>query len=384
MGDKLINKMEFPFKETPEVYLEDSKVKFFNEFFDNNELEELLSLYMDSFYLRKSKFYNEFQEKYKEFMECLNEDPEFKDIIEDYFFSENMNEYEFEEDELYYESTSIEINSDIKNKVEDKYPVYIIFNNSTSWYSKLITKFTKGDYSHASLSLSGVDEMISFEGDPTENGLIVENFYEMLSRRKPEYIKINALMVTEEQYIKIAKLVKKFKQNAKQYKYNYKGIVTFHLKKVMNKVQKTSQLTWENTHFFCSQFVGWLVANISNIVDDVNVSPVGLSKKIENSSDTLTVFDGVVDDFNVNLVKDFEDLFRKQKRRIRKKLQPATKQLEIDNDAIDKMFLKESVEISSSSNRRITDMSKIIYGGYPDDDNNSKYNFSLNTLVMPK
>lgn len=238
----------------------------------------------------------------------------------------------------------------IKQKVKGLVPIYIVFNDSEAIVSKIINKFTKGDFSHTSLSLTGMDEIISFGAENKNNGIQVENIYEFYSNRNPKKIKIISFFVSEKDYEKISEVLLRFRNQFKKYKYSYRGLILFPF---LPSVPPSDGL-WKKNKFFCSQFLSWCLSNVTKAITDINISPNDLNRIIEESdiNETLVLYDGNVEDFNENLIHEFEDSLNINKEKINTKVKKKIKnkkEINITN------FFKES------DNDIISDLLNSIY-----------------------
>lgn len=377
MGDRL-RYMKFPFKKRPDEYLHDKKVFLLNEVLDHT-LEDVMALYMDSFYTQNEELYNEFQEKYNEFKSYLEnvEDEELVSEVQDYLLEENeTNEFEFPEGEVYLESTKINLDEFDFNEFKDKVPVYAIFTAGSSWYSKVIMKFSRGDYSHAGFSLDGPEEILSFDKGKKSDGLKLENLYEMISDRRPTYLNITALPVSKEVYEKLYRTVYKVKLKREKYKYDLKSVILF----PFTGVERFIDWTEENVTAFCSKFVAWIIDNVYGIIDNINITPSDLSDKVKDIDESFTVFEGTLDDFNLELFTDFERRFRDTKSSIERRVKNSIDKDDITfTDMAKEKLITES--FGAKEDRKIYSLTNIIYSGHPDDDMNTKYHRALNSIL---
>jgi hypothetical protein len=61
-----------------------------------------------------------------------------------------------------------------EKKIKDKVPIFFIFNGGNNVLSRSIMLFTQSNFSHVSLSTSGLDEIISFATTSQNFGLVVK------------------------------------------------------------------------------------------------------------------------------------------------------------------------------------------------------------------
>lgn len=132
---------------------------------------------------------------------------------------------------------------------------YIVLTHSGSVLSRVIKKITKSEYTHTSISFSkNLDSMYSFgrlyPRVPIFGGFVVEEinngFYTVF---KNTHCIVFEIEVTDAEYRKLNKSIKKYLKNKDKYKYNFIGLLTL----LFNY-----SFTRDN-HMFCSQFVDSLL-----------------------------------------------------------------------------------------------------------------------------
>ncbi|MGL5315012.1 MAG: hypothetical protein ACRC92_17295 [Peptostreptococcaceae bacterium] len=182
------------------------------------------------------------------------------------------------------------------------YPIYVIFSNSEYVLSKAIRFFTRSEFSHVSISTRGLSELVSFGHTSRNRGLVLENIYEFIEIRKPESIRIQALLVDQNTYIKINKNIERFRRSISKYDYSYSDLIKYPLlpKKVVPNTDKVD--------FFCSQYVSWLLTNINDmdgkpVIDNINISPARLLSRLNK---TITVYSGKAEHFSMDVLERFE------------------------------------------------------------------------------
>ncbi len=133
--------------------------------------------------------------------------------------------------------------------------IYIILSYSGTMPSKIIKVFTRYNYSHVSIALKkDVKVMYSFGRkelhNPFNGGFIYENkngeFYKKFNKTKCTILELD---VSDNQYRKIVKLLKKYKKNIDIYRYDIIGLVL----KIFNINYK------RENYSVCSEFVGHLL-----------------------------------------------------------------------------------------------------------------------------
>jgi hypothetical protein len=288
--------------------------------------------------------------------------------------SEVIFDNSYYEGELIKETYDFNNSDDLKRKTSGLIPVYIIFNNSGALISKIITKFTKGDFSHSSLSLTGMDEIISFGDGNKNNGIQVENIYEFYSSRSPERLKVVAFFVSERDYEKIYEVLARFRKQFKKYRYSYKGLILFPF---LPSVPPHNSL-WEKDKFFCSQFLSWCLGNITKAITDVNISPNDLNKIIDESEvmNTLVLFDGKTEDFDEEMIYKFEKSLDINKNKLNKKVKrniDSKKEINMTN------FFKESGDDLISE--LTADLINLVYQEELSEDEKYRYNNKLNMVI---
>lgn len=188
-----------------------------------------------------------------------------------------------------------------------KYPVYLLFNDASSMVSKSIRFLTMSKYSHVSISTQGLTEFVSFGDNNKNDGMVLEGFWELLDLRKPNNIKLTAIMVDAHTLKDLQIRIENHKRHINKMKYSYKDLISFPFLPKTTKVK--NEVKYD---FVCSQFVAWLLASMKNgsgfnpldSIKNINISPKALDEAL--NLDTYTVFEGALDDFKPKLVADFE------------------------------------------------------------------------------
>lgn len=135
--------------------------------------------------------------------------------------------------------------------------IYIVLTFSGSVLSTLIKCYTRKKYSHVSIALDeNLNNMYSFGRlhpyNPFWGGFVHEIPNQGTYKRfKNTISKIYSLEITENEYRKIKKTIKKFEKNKKIYRFNMIGLsaVVIH-KKIKRK-----------NYFYCAEFVKYLFDN---------------------------------------------------------------------------------------------------------------------------
>lgn len=142
--------------------------------------------------------------------------------------------------------------------------IYILLSHSGSMLSRLINIYTKTNYTHVSLGLDkDLDELYSFGRlrpyNPVLGGFIREDILNGTYTRFPNTkCAIYLLTVSEEQYERLNKEIKRFTLEQEKYKYNLLGLVGV----IVNRpIQRKYS-------YFCSQFVSEVLTNSGiNIIE---------------------------------------------------------------------------------------------------------------------
>ncbi|MGL6132359.1 MAG: hypothetical protein ACRCZ9_12175 [Fusobacteriaceae bacterium] len=192
----------------------------------------------------------------------------------------------------------------IDNKI---FPVYIMFNDAHTMVSKSIRLLTRSKYSHVSMSTKGLSEFISFGNTDKNNGLLFESFWEMLDLRKPQRIKIVAVMMNESSYREIQGMLVRYTAKISDLKYSYKDVMSLPFLKKCPKL-----VGGDKRDFICSQFIAWILTFIKNSegvihfdkIDDILVTPGKLNDMISNR--THMIFEGKLDNFKPSMIDEFE------------------------------------------------------------------------------
>lgn len=129
--------------------------------------------------------------------------------------------------------------------------IYIVLTHTGTILSQIIKKYTKDEFTHASISLDmDLNEMYSFGRLNPYNAFWGGFIHEYINKGtfKRFYntrTKIYSLEITEEQYEEVKNIIKQIQENKKIYKFNTLGLfaVGFH-----KRIEK------ENS-FYCAEFV---------------------------------------------------------------------------------------------------------------------------------
>lgn len=129
--------------------------------------------------------------------------------------------------------------------------VYILLTKSNTFHSKIIYQFTKGKYTHASISLdANFEEMYSFARKyryaMLPAGFVRENLYSGIMGDSDDMnCAVYELEVTNLTYLKLKTLLGTMERNKDEYGYNIRGLLGCIFDKKLGKEK----------NFYCSEFV---------------------------------------------------------------------------------------------------------------------------------
>lgn len=143
----------------------------------------------------------------------------------------------------------------------NEYKIYIVLTYTGTTLAKIIRYYTKAEFSHVSIALDyNLDNMYSFGRInpyiPFIGGFVQESvYYGTFKRFKDTYSAIYSLNVTEEQYIKMGKIISYMYENKDKYKFNIIGLFANGLNIKYEKVNS----------FYCAEFIKYLfeICNIN-------------------------------------------------------------------------------------------------------------------------
>ncbi len=128
--------------------------------------------------------------------------------------------------------------------------LYVLLSRSDTYFSRLISKMTPGEYTHASLALDrelkNLYSFGRFTMRPLPAGFTRENIHTgIFLRNHRNTCTLYRLPVSDEVYARAKTLIKDLKNRSDQYRYNLLGAA---LCKMDIPLQR-------EYHYFCSQFV---------------------------------------------------------------------------------------------------------------------------------
>ena len=228
-----------------------------------------------------------------------------REIIQESIFSRIPKEEDFKNE---FTVLAIEESMDESKQIKDKIPVFFIFNGGKSLFSRMIMFFTNGDFSHASISTDGLNEIVSFATTEQNNGLVVENYYDFLRIRNPKVIGIHAVLVSFEDYKIIKESIEYYKSDVNGHKYSWKKffMVPFQL---FDKTERQ-----DDPDLICSEFVMHMIKNTDTIKEldadsEIILTPTDVRNKIKVISQEI--YEGPPENFDESLVKNFYNYVHK-------------------------------------------------------------------------
>ena len=193
-----------------------------------------------------------------------------------------------------------------EKKIKDRVPIFFIFNGGNNILSRSIMLFTQSNFSHVSLSTSGLDEIISFATTSQNFGLVVENWFDFCHIRKPKYIGVHFIDVPLEEYRKIKNSIEFHKAHTKEYYYSFKKLFAVPFQPVLKYNEPNG--------YICSEFVNYIVNGTSIAetlpADEANkiiITPKDFKDKISKKS--TVVYEGLIENFNPETVKYVYNLY---------------------------------------------------------------------------
>ncbi len=137
--------------------------------------------------------------------------------------------------------------------------IYIVITQPKSSVAWFLQFFSHDEYNHSSILIDDENNMYSFgrkyQYFPFIGGFVKESPKEGFFERTSNQTKclIYQIDVTDDEYGQAKQMIREFIRNKEQYRYNIMGLVAIYFK-----------LRWKrNHHFTCSQFVGYILHNVS-------------------------------------------------------------------------------------------------------------------------
>lgn len=143
--------------------------------------------------------------------------------------------------------------------------IYIALMHTGTVLSNIIKCYTKDEFSHVSIALdSELKEMYSFGRlhayNPFWGSFVHEEINKGTYKRfKNTKTEVYSLVVTDEQYEKIEKVINYFKENKQKYRFNFIGLACVGINK---KIRRKNR-------FYCAEFVRHIMKTSGISVNDL-------------------------------------------------------------------------------------------------------------------
>ena len=143
--------------------------------------------------------------------------------------------------------------------------IYIALMHTGTLLSNIIKCYTKDEFSHISIALdSELKEMYSFGRLHAYNPFWGSFVHEELNkgtykRFKNTKTEVYSLVVTDEQYEKIKKVINYFKENKQKYRFNFIGLACVGINKRIKRKNR----------FYCAEFVKHIMKASGISVNDL-------------------------------------------------------------------------------------------------------------------
>ena len=143
--------------------------------------------------------------------------------------------------------------------------IYIALMHTGTVLSNIIKCYTKDEFSHVSIALdSELKEMYSFGRlhayNPFWGSFVHEEVNKGTYKRfKNTKTEVYSLLVTDEQYDKIEKVINYFKENKQKYRFNFIGLACVGINK---KIRRKNR-------FYCAEFVRHIMKTSGISVNDL-------------------------------------------------------------------------------------------------------------------
>jgi len=177
--------------------------------------------------------------------------------------------------------------------------VYIMLTDTGTWLNKVVKKYTDAPYNHASIGLDeNLETLYSFgrkkPKNPFYGGFVKEDVVSGTYRHFPNTkCVLYRLQITDKQYKRIRRIIKKFENRKHKYTFNFIGLMAVMIDKPVKR----------KSAYFCSQFVAEVLRRSGVYVFDKEsalVQPNDLSNvpKLEKLYEgKLYDYDKVLDKF---------------------------------------------------------------------------------------
>lgn len=189
----------------------------------------------------------------------------------------------------------IEDNRIVKTRKSHTKNVYIVLTQTQTYPARAIRFYTHEPYAHASIAFDeDLEEMYSFARkgiyNPFNAGFIREHLDRgIFGRFSSTSCGIYRLQVTDEQCLRLKKLIEKFNLNKEVYSYNYLGLIgaAFNI-----PIQSKNK-------YFCSQFVAYVLEESGIHIFDKSYALVK-PRDIRINPRLKSVYQGKLSEYRMN------------------------------------------------------------------------------------
>lgn len=186
-------------------------------------------------------------------------------------------------------------------------PMYLVLSGGSAMMSKLIAMITKGDYSHSSISLTGLNEVVSFGTTNRNFGVVFENIYELIRYRKPAGLKVVAVMVEEKTFEKLVEFVEVMRRTEKKIGYSFKKLLMYPYYTMFKPSKRGDDM-------ICSEFCNWIMTSVVRSVKKSKLNDVIVKDHIPNPNEMgrgfteegMVIFEGTVETLDFSVIRTFE------------------------------------------------------------------------------
>lgn len=230
----------------------------------------------------------------------------------------------------------------------DKVPLFIVLSYNGDLFSKIITKYTKGKFSHSALGLEPeLDRLYSY--NVVDKGFTIESLEGYQKKNSESSLAVMCTFITKEQLKKIKINLDFLIANKNKTRYSVTNIIGIGLNKDFEF----------NINMICSQFVDRMLKMVN--VDFVN-KPSGLVTPndfyINTSSKIYKIYEGNVMEYNSDKVRTLIKKLQKNSNYVIKEQQLSilneSQFIESINNNIDTMlYLNENSDVLPSDSRVI-------------------------------
>lgn len=230
----------------------------------------------------------------------------------------------------------------------DKVPLFVVLSYSGDFFSNIITKYTKGRFSHSALGLGPeLDKLYSY--NVVDKGFTIESLEKYQKKNNESNIAVMCIFITKEQLKKIKINLDFLIANKNQTKYSIVNILGIALNKDFEL----------NINMICSQFVDRMLKMVN--IDYTN-KPSGLVTPndfyINRSDKVYKIYDGNVMSYNPDKARTLIKKLQKNSNYVIKEQQLSILNESqfinsIDNNIDTMLYLNENTNILSNDTKAI-------------------------------